>query len=132
MHEYSIARALIDRAEQEASRNRATSVAVLYLAIGREAGLEVDLLRTAFELASPGTRCAGARLEIRQVSPLWRCRACEGELPTTGPRRCARCGSAARLAQGGDLILERLELEVPDSMAMPTEEAPDVRQLRLR
>jgi hydrogenase nickel incorporation protein HypA/HybF len=132
VHEYSIARALIDRAAEEARRHGATSVAMVRLAIGRQAGLESDLLRTAFELASPRTVCAGARLEIRDVEPLWNCRACDAELPAAGARRCPRCGGAARLTQGGDLILERLELEVADSMAVPTEEAPDVRQLRMR
>lgn len=132
MHEYSIARALIGRATEEANRHGATSVAMVRLAIGRQAGLEIDLLRTAFELAAPRTACAGARLEIRDVEPRWTCRACDAEIPSAGARRCPHCGGAARLTQGGDLILERLELEVADPIALPTEEAPDVRQLRMR
>lgn len=112
MHEYSIVSALLDRIEAEASARGATAVASVRVAIGAQAGLDPDLLRSAFEMARAGTPCAEARLELRAIAPEWRCRACDRQLPDEGPRRCAACGAPARLVAGDEIVLERLELEV--------------------
>jgi len=112
MHEYSIVSALLDRIEAEARSRGASSVASIRVAIGVQAGLDPDLLRSAFELARAGTPCAEATLELRAIAAEWRCRACGGELPLAGPRRCPACGSPGRLVAGDEIVLERLELEV--------------------
>ena len=112
MHEYSIVCALLDRIEAEARSRGASSVDSVRVAIGLQAGLDPQLLRSAFELARAGTPCAEATLELREIAPDWRCRACGGELPIDGPRRCPACGSPGRLVAGDEIVLERLELEV--------------------
>jgi Zn finger protein HypA/HybF involved in hydrogenase expression len=35
-------------------------------------------------------------------------------VPAGGPLRCPACGAPARLVSGDDILLERLDLEVPD------------------
>jgi len=112
MHEYSIVQALLDRVDAEARARDAAAVSRVRLAIGRLAGVESELLRSAFELAREGTRCAGAELEVREVEPRWSCRACGGEVPSGAALRCAACGAPARLAAGDEIVLESLELEV--------------------
>jgi len=112
MHEYSIVQALLDKAESEATSRAALRVAHLRVAIGALAGVEEELLRSAFELARAGTRCAAAELEIRGVEPLWQCRGCGREVVTGGVLRCSDCGAAARLVTGDEIVLESLELEV--------------------
>jgi len=112
VHEYSIVSALLDRVEVEARAHGAASVASVRVAIGAQAGLDPELLRSAFEMARLGTSCAGAELVVRAIAPVWRCRVCERELAAEGPRRCTACGAPARLVAGDEIVLERLELEV--------------------
>jgi len=112
MHEYSIVQALLDKADSEAASRAASRVAHLRVAIGTLAGVEEELLRTAFEVARAGTRCAAAELEIRGVEPLWQCRGCGSDIAAGGVLRCPECGAAARLVRGDEIVLESLELEV--------------------
>ena len=48
MHEYSIVASLIDRVQQEANAHGGTRVHRLHVQIGELAGVEIDLLKTAF------------------------------------------------------------------------------------
>jgi hydrogenase nickel incorporation protein HypA/HybF len=112
VHEYSIVSALLDRIEVEARSRGASSVASIRVAIGGQAGLDPDLLRSAFEIARAGTPCAAAALELREIPAVWRCRVCGGELRAEGPRRCPSCDAPGRLDSGDEIVLESLELEV--------------------
>ncbi|HEY0590279.1 MAG TPA: hydrogenase maturation nickel metallochaperone HypA [Thermoanaerobaculia bacterium] len=114
MHEYGIVRALLDRVEAEAQAHRATAVRSVQLRIGELSGVEPELLGFAFEAFAGGTMCANARLQVSSVPARWECPACATEVARDGALRCPACGGAARLAAGGEIILERLELEVPD------------------
>lgn len=112
VHEYSIVQALLDRVDAEARARHADSVARVRLAIGRLAGVESELLQSAFEVARVGTCCADAELEVRDVEPCWRCRDCGVEIVAGEVLRCPACGAAACLASGDEIVLESLELEV--------------------
>lgn len=112
MHEYSIARALIDRVEEEARARGAVGVGRVIVRIGELAGIEVGLLRTAYLLVREQTACATAPLDVVEVRAVWACRDCGGAIANGGPLRCARCGGAAALGQGDEIVLERIELEV--------------------
>jgi len=112
MHEYSIVQALLDKVDAEARAHGAVAVTRVHLAIGRLAGVESELLRSAFELARCGTPCAAAELEVRAVEARWECRGCGVEIRAGGVLRCPTCGGPARLAAGDEIVLERLELEV--------------------
>lgn len=112
MHEYSLVSALIDRVEEEARRHGALAVARVRLRVGERAGVEPDLLRTAFEMARAGTVCAGAELEMVPIVARWACRACGGAIAAGERLACPACGEPARLVEGDELVLERLEMEV--------------------
>jgi hydrogenase nickel incorporation protein HypA/HybF len=112
MHEYSIVSALMDRIEQEAAMRHATRVRAVKLRIGEIAGVEVELLKTAYEVVSDDTICGGASLEIEVVPVRWACPRCEAR-PERGARLlCPVCGGAVRLVTGDEIMLDRLELEV--------------------
>jgi hydrogenase nickel incorporation protein HypA/HybF len=113
MHEYSIVQALVSRVEREARARQATAVHRLAVRIGSLAGVEPDLLATAYSLFREGTVCAGAELEIQRVPARWECRACAGEVAAGDVLRCPSCGSPARLACGDEIVLDRIEMEVP-------------------
>lgn len=112
MHEYSIVAALVERVEAEAALQGARVVRRLKVQIGEAAGVEVELLRSAYELFRAGTLCAGAELEIESVPVLWACSCC-GALPERGGvLRCPSCALPLSMVRGDDLTLRQIEMEV--------------------
>ena len=114
MHEYSLVRALLDRVEASAREHRATAVAALRVRIGEVAGVEKELFASAFELARAGTCCAAAELEIVPGAERWECTRCRVEVRRGGVLRCPARGAPVRLAGGDEIVLERIEMEVPE------------------
>ncbi len=112
MHEYSLVTALVESVEREARTRGASAVVAVRVALGRQAGVDADLLRTAFELRRAGTLCARAGLELRHVDCTWECRACGTPVAAERALCCPSCGAPARMVTGDEIVLERLELEV--------------------
>lgn len=112
MHEYSIVRALLDRVEAEAQSRGASAVHHVRVRIGELSGVEPELLRSAYELCSERSLCAGADLEIVPVPARWVCGECGEPVPRGRILRCPACGRPARLEGGDEILLERIELEV--------------------
>lgn len=112
MHEYSIVQALLERVEAEAAAHRAEAVSAVRVRIGELSGVEVDLLRTAYETFRERSICAAAELEVVPVAARWVCRGCGLPVGRGGILRCGECGAPARLAEGDEIILDRVELEV--------------------
>ena len=114
MHEYSIVASLIDRVQHEAALHGGSRVHRLHVKIGELSGVEVDLLKTAFDTFRERTICDGAELAIDTVAPAWACPACDRSLDRGAILRCDDCGKPARMVQGDEIILERIEMEAPD------------------
>jgi hydrogenase nickel incorporation protein HypA/HybF len=114
MHEYSLVQALLNRIDAEARSHGASSVHRVVVRIGPLAGVERGLFATAFDLCREGTLCGGAELVIAGEEVTWRCEACGAGIPQGSALTCPSCGWPARLAGGDALVLERVELEVPD------------------
>lgn len=112
MHEYSIVQALLERVEHEARARAARSVQRLHLRIGELAGVEVELLCTAYEGLREASICAGAELAVERVTAQWCCSRCEKELPRNAVLRCTTCDAPGRLAAGDEIFLDRIEMEV--------------------
>ena len=112
MHEYSVVSALVQRVEQEARARRATAVTRLYVRIGALAGVEPELLASAFTLCREGL-LRDASLEIETAEATWACPRCDTALAAGAVLRCPTCGVPARLVSGDELLLERIEMEVP-------------------
>ncbi len=113
MHEYAIAQALVDRVLAEAGARAAMAVASVTVRVGAMSGVDPGLLASAYEMVRQDTLCVRAPLEIVGEAAAWRCRECDEPVPAGGVLQCPACRGPARLARGGDLILERVELEVP-------------------
>jgi hydrogenase nickel incorporation protein HypA/HybF len=114
MHEYSIVQALLEKVESEARSRRACAVRRLHVRIGEASGVEIDLLKTAYDVFRERTICEGADLDIRPVAARWECPRCLEEIPRGSILRCGNCASPARLAEGDEIILDRIEMEVAD------------------
>lgn len=113
MHEYSIVQALFEQIERTAQVNGATAVRRVHLQIGESAGVEVPLLRTAYETFRVGTMCEQAPLDVDPVPVRWSCPQGHGDIPVGSRLSCTTCGRPARMSSGEEIVLDRLELEVP-------------------
>ena len=76
-------------------------------------GVESGLLTSAYELCREGTLCASAEIEIVPVAATWCCSGCSRTIPNGGILQCPECGLPARLEAGDEIVLERVEMEVP-------------------
>lgn len=114
MHEYSIVASLIDRVQQEAAAHGGTRVHRLHVKIGELSGVEIDLLKTAFDTFREQTICDGAELAIDSVAASWACPSCKRPVVRGAILRCDTCGRPARMVEGDEIILERIEMEAPD------------------
>lgn len=115
MHEYSLAVALLERIVAEAQAHRATAVKRVRVQVGELSGVEAELLGWAFEQLQEDTLCAGAPLEVVAVPARWECSACGRQVDRDGVLRCPECNAPARLAAGTELVLESLELQLPEA-----------------
>ncbi len=112
MHEYSIVQSLLTRVEEEASARGAKRVVKLWVALGELSGVEPELLATAYDMFRERTICEGAPMELERVPAAWVCRRCSRTL--TSGLRCPQCDVPATLARGDEIVLSRIEMEVPD------------------
>jgi len=111
MHEYSIASSLLAMAEEQVAKSNAKRVLGLSLRVGELAGVEADLLETAWSLVRERSCCEGAPLAFTWVEARWECRRCGERIARGGLLSCPRCGGVARLVSGDELFLDRIEME---------------------
>ena len=112
MHEYSIVQALLERVGAEARARRATAVHRLSVRIGELSGVERDLLTTAYETFRERTICERAELCLQVVPARWECPRCRGPIARGSVLTCPSCAVPARLVEGDEIVLDRIELEV--------------------
>ena len=110
MHEYSIVQALIDQVETVAAQNGG-AVHHIYVKLGDLAGVDFELLQTAYETFRAGSVCDGAVLTIERVPAQWTCPRCFVLFQRGAVLNCSNCGTPARLAAGDEIVLQRIEME---------------------
>jgi hydrogenase nickel incorporation protein HypA/HybF len=110
MHELAIAEAVVQIASEHARGRR---VAVVRVAVGHLRQVVPDALAFAFELVAVGTPVEGARLELREVPAVVRCRGCGVDGEQDGfPLACCACGGFdVEVVAGEELVVEELEIE---------------------
>ena len=111
MHEYSIAMSLRRMVEEHAAAAHARRGVRVEVRIGDAAGVERDLLATAWEHVREGGVTDGAELRILALPAVWICGLCRTPVPPDGPLRCITCDVGAILDGGDELMLDRLEIE---------------------
>lgn len=114
MHEVSLVHALFDQTDRAIAPHASRAVRLVKVRIGELAGVEPELFQTAFEGCRSERGYASAALEIVLEAAAWHCRCCGATVVGEGPLRCGACDGEARLTAGGDLMLDRVELEVSD------------------
>lgn len=117
MHEYSIVQAILVRVRETALERGATGASSVTVRIGDAAGVEIELLRTAWDTFRSGAGLGEPELHVVGAPVAWECASCGMSIDTDGPLRCPRHGYTARLTSGDEILLERVELQVPDAVA---------------
>jgi hydrogenase nickel incorporation protein HypA/HybF len=124
MHEYSIVQSLVDSVEKAVLRplcgekryhkeDEEDEVRRIVVRIGELSGVDCELLATAYEVFRAGTICENATMTIDRIPARWACPKCDRDIPRGAVLRCAECNEPAQLASGDELILQRIEMEVP-------------------
>jgi hydrogenase nickel incorporation protein HypA/HybF len=114
MHEYSIVQSLVDSVDAAVKQTPNASVLRVRIEIGDLSGVDLDLLKTAFDTFRDGTCCASAELLIDLVSTQWVCPLCDRPIAGGAVLQCPSCNEPARLAAGDEILLRQIEMEVPD------------------
>jgi len=116
VHELSVCQALIEQVERIARERGAGRVTLIRLGVGPLSGVEPELLRQAFPIASAATLAERCELEIRVPEIRVRCEQCGTEGAATANRLvCGQCGDwRTTLVSGDEMLLERVELELPE------------------
>jgi hydrogenase nickel incorporation protein HypA/HybF len=112
MHELSVCLSLLQEVERVARQNGAGSVERIVVKVGPLSGVEPDLLKSAWPLASAGTIAEKAELHIELSGVVVSCSSCGAETSAKANRLlCGECGDyRTNLVSGDEMVLQTLEL----------------------
>jgi len=112
MHELSVCQSIIDQVNHIAADHQASSVDKIYLQIGPLAGIEPELLLSAFSIAKAATVASHAELIIQTTPVRVKCEKCSAISEVVlNHLVCQSCGDwRTQLLSGDELLLERVEL----------------------
>lgn len=119
MHELSICQALIQQVENIALERDAQAVSLIVIGVGPLSGVEAQLLKNAYSIASAGTIAEQAGLRINVLPLKVKCNQCGGESEATPNKlSCRHCGNwQTQLLSGDELILLSVELEKQENIS---------------
>ncbi len=113
MHEYSIVQALLNQCEETAKANDADKVKKIVVKIGVMSGVEIELLKTAFDTFKEKTMCEEAEFLPYMQPVVIKCNNCSKEsILKENEYVCPKCQSIdVNVTDGEDMYLMQLELE---------------------
>jgi hydrogenase nickel incorporation protein HypA/HybF len=117
VHELAVCQGLMQQVGLVAGRERASRVTSVTLQIGPLSGVEAQLLKEAFPIASAGSVAEGAELLIEHMPIVVECLQCGGRSEAKVNKLvCGQCGDwRTRLLSGEEMLLKSLELERSES-----------------
>ena len=113
MHEYSVVQALLNQCEEVAEQNSASKITKVICKIGVMSGIEVHLLKIAFDTFKEGTLCDEALFIINEQKLKVKCRKCKDEYEIDEINyKCKSCGNLGMdTIDGEDMYLMSLEMQ---------------------
>ena len=112
MHEYSIVQALLNQCEEIAKENEVEKVTKVICKIGVMSGVEIHLLKTAFDTFKEGTICDGAELVLNHQKIKLHCQSCQATFEIDEILyKCISCERLdVKVIDGEDMYLMSLEM----------------------
>lgn len=113
MHELAITQSILDIVAGHAKRAGAQRVTTINLVVGDLTGFVDDSIQFYFDMLSPNTVAARARLVIQRIPARVRCRACGQEFsPHDYDWACPRCSAiGGEVLRGREFLVESIEVE---------------------
>ena len=113
MHELAICQSLMDQVRDIALERRAKCVTSIVIGMGPLSGVEEQLLKNAYPIASAGTVAENAELIVETIPIKVRCNQCGCESEVLPNKLvCKKCGDwQTTLISGDELLLMSVELE---------------------
>ena len=113
MHELAICQSLMEQVEDIAIERNAQCVTSIVIAMGPLSGVEVQLLKNAYPIASAGTIAEDAELIIEHLPIKVKCTQCGSESDALPNKLiCKQCGDwRTTLVSGDEMMLMSVELE---------------------
>ena len=113
MHELAICQSLMDQVESIAAERNARCVTSIVVGMGPLSGVEAQLLKNAYPVASAGTIAEDAELIIEYLPIRVKCSQCDSESDALPNKLvCKQCGDwRTTLVSGDELLLMSVELE---------------------
>ena len=120
MHELAICQSLIDQVEGIAMERKAQSVTTIVIGMGPLSGVETQLLKNAYPIASAGTIAEDAELVIEHLPIKVKCTQCGSESDALPNKLiCKQCGDwRTTLISGDEMMLMSVELEKSKESAL--------------
>lgn len=119
MHELAICESLMDQVERIALERNAQCVTSIVIGMGPLSGVEAQLLKHAYSIASTGTVAEQAELIVESLPVRVKCNHCGNESEVLPNKLlCKHCGNwQTTLVSGDELMLLSVELEKPDELS---------------
>lgn len=113
MHELAICQSLMNQVETIAAERDAQRVTSIIIGMGPLSGVEAQLLKNAYPIASAGTVAENAELIIEYLPIRVKCSQCGSESDASPNKLiCKICGDwRTTLVSGDELMLMSVELE---------------------
>jgi len=113
MHEFSIVQSLLAQCEEQALQNSAKKITKVVVKIGVLSGVEIDLLKSAFETFKEKTICENAKFVANLQPVVVKCNDCKEESTLEKFEYiCPNCQSPnLQVIDGEDMYLMSLEME---------------------
>lgn len=113
MHELAICQSLMEQVESIAHERDAKRVTSITIGMGPLSGVEFQLLKNAYPIASAGTVAEDAELVIEHLPIRVRCNQCGSESDALPNKlTCKQCGDwRTTLISGDEMMLMSVELE---------------------
>jgi hydrogenase nickel insertion protein HypA len=113
MHELSLIQSMFEELETISRENRLCKITDIHLNVGEISGVDIDFLKSTYELFVPETKWADIKLHLKFIPWVIQCNKCNLTQPVQNlNNRCQACGdTSTKTVQGQEFTIQRVEGE---------------------
>lgn len=113
MHEFSLAKNIVEIVEETVTSHNASRAVHVILEIGKLSGVEIEALKIAMEALQPETILEDAEIQYDIIEGLAQCQHCQLQfVPRSLFDPCPRCNEyGANIIEGKELLVKSVTAE---------------------